>query len=326
MEPKFTKIDHNVLVKHLLNESNAVERESVNNWILEHPSHEEYYKQLKTLWDHSHKLSNSSNVDVSKAWQNFQYRITKKTQQEKLLKINPLGWLKIVAVLAFLVSISRVTYLSINKKNAPEVSFVKTSHNVLTDTLNDGSIITLNQKSMISYPSKFTGKTRPVTLQGEAFFRVAHNAKKPFIITVNNIQVTVLGTSFNVNTKIGYTEIIVETGTVKVTKDGNTVTLSPREKLYIPEGNNIGTKEPVIDRLYNYYRTKEFVCDDTPLWKLVQVLNEAYNANIHIGKKEFQNYKLNSTFSNQSLDKILEVIHLTFDIEVVKQKGQIILK
>jgi ferric-dicitrate binding protein FerR (iron transport regulator) len=85
-------------------------------------------------------------------------------------------------------------------------------------------------------------------------------------------------------------------------------------------------KEIVEDRLYNYYRSKEFVCDDTPLWKLVEVLNEAYGANIIIENKELRGLKLNTTFNNESLDRILEVIATTFDITVTPEKDRIILK
>lgn len=313
------------MVKYLLNEATTAESEVVNNWISEDAANKEYYNQLKTIWNSSKKLAAASNVDENIAWQTFQHRIATAPLTEIILKPNGFGWMKIAAAIALLVSIGVVTYFSVSKKNTPEIAFVKTVGNILTDTLTDGSVITLNKNSSISYPRRFNGKTRPVTLTGEAFFSVAPDTKKPFVITVNNVQVTVVGTSFNINSKTWNTEVIVETGIVTVTKGENTITLTAGEKLQIPADNSIGTKQPVNDKLYNYYRSKEFVCGDTPLWKLVQVLNEAYGTNISIGRKELNNYKLNTTFNNESLDKILEIIHLTFDIEVVKQNGQIIL-
>jgi ferric-dicitrate binding protein FerR (iron transport regulator) len=57
----------------------------------------------------------------------------------------------------------------------------------------------------------------------------------------------------------------------------------------------------------------------------VEVLNEAYNARITIGRKELAGLRLDATFNNESLDKILEIIHLTFDIRVTRQDDQIIL-
>ena len=65
-------------------------------------------------------------------------------------------------------------------------------------------------------------------------------------------------------------------------------------------------KEQVTDKLYNYYRTKQFVCDDTPLWKLVEVVNEAYNSNILIGDPAIRNLTITTTFDNESLDQVLQ--------------------
>jgi ferric-dicitrate binding protein FerR (iron transport regulator) len=105
------------------------------------------------------------------------------------------------------------------------------------------------------------------------------------------------------------------------------VELIAGEKIIMSANDSNATKEKVNDKLYNYYRSKEFVCDDTPLWKLVQVVNEAYNAKIIIGRKELSDKRLTTTFNNESLEQVLEVIHLTFDITIIKKEdGQIILQ
>ncbi len=68
-------------------------------------------------------------------------------------------------------------------------------------TLSDGTRVWLNAASAISFPVKFTGSTRPVTITGEAYFEVAHNTAMPFIVTqTNGVTVQVLGTRFNINT------------------------------------------------------------------------------------------------------------------------------
>ena len=80
------------------------------------------------------------------------------------------------------------------------------------------------------------------------------------------------------------------------------------------------------EQLYNYYRTKEFVCDNTPLWKLVEVLNEAYQANIVIDRPGLRTLPLSATFNNESLDQVLEVISLTFNISVTRTEDTIHLR
>ena len=313
-------------MKHLLGEASPEEQEAVNKWKAEDEANAVYYNQLSKIWNSSKELAASSTVDENKAWQNFQQRIAKPTQSAPVIPVKRFSWMRVAASVIVLAGLAIAAFLLLNKEVAPTEMMAQTGQNVLIDTLPDNSVVTLNKKSSIRYLSKFNGKTREITLKGEAFFNVTPDKKKPFVITVNDVQVTVVGTSFNVKNEKGNTEVVVETGIVRVTKNGKTTELVAGQKLLLAANDSVAAKEEVTDKLYNYYRSKEFVCDDTPLWKLVQVLNEAYNANIIIGNRELSNLPLNTTFNNESLDKILEVIHLTFGITVIKKDGQIILQ
>ena len=313
-------------MKHLLGEASLEEEQAVMEWMNDSTTNKEYYNQFKKIWDNSKKLAAESTLDVNKAWERFQSRVAGQNEPSKILKSNRFSWMKIAASVILIVGLGMATYLIINN-NEPKEMVAQTGQNVLVDTLPDGSVITLNKKSTVTYPSRFKGNTRAIALKGEAFFNVAPDKKKPFIISVNNVQVTVVGTSFNVKSENGNTEVVVETGIVQVTRSSKTVELIAGEKIVMHENDSAATKEAVTDKLYNYYRSKVFVCDDTPLWKLVQVLNEAYDASIVIGRKELNDKKLNTTFNNESLDQVLEIIQLTFDITVIKKEdGQIILQ
>lgn len=293
----------------------------------ENSANREYYNQFKKIWDRSKELAVGSTVDADKAWGRFQKRVTNQNETPKILKSNRFSWMKVAASIILITGVGIAAYFMVTKNAEPAEVVAQTGQNVLIDTLPDGSVITLNKRSTITYPSKFKGNTRAIALKGEAFFNVAPNKEKPFVISVNDVQVTVVGTSFNIKSENGNTEVVVETGAVRVTKSGRTVELTAGEKLMLNATDSSAIKEAVSDKLYNYYRSKEFVCDNTPLWKLVQVLNEAYDARIIIGRKELNDLPLNTTFYNESLDQVLEVIHLTFNITVVrKEDGQIILQ
>jgi len=313
-------------VKHLLGEASPEEEQAVIEWMKENETHQQYYNQFKKIWDSSKELAAVSNVDVNRAWERFQNRISGKHEPAKILKPR-FSWLRIAASVILIAGLGIAAFILVNKNTMPKEMVAQTGQNVLVDTLSDGSVITLNKRSTITYPSKFKGNTRAIALKGEAFFNVAPDKKKPFIISVNDVQVTVVGTSFNIKSENGNTEVVVETGIVRVTRSGKTVELNAGEKVVMHADDSIASKEAVDEKLYNYYRTKEFVCDETPLWKLVQVLNEAYDAKIIIGRKELNDKKITTIFYNESLEKILEVIHLTFDITVIKKEdGQIILQ
>ena len=313
-------------MKHLLGEASPEEEQTVIEWMKENETHQEYYNQFKKIWDQSKALASGSNIDVNKAWERFQNRISGKHEAAKILKPR-FSWLRIAASVILIAGLGIAAFILVIKNSVPKEMVAQTGQNVLVDTLSDGSVITLNKRSTITYPSKFKGNTRAIALKGEAFFNVTPDKKKPFIISVNDVQVTVVGTSFNIKSENGNTEVVVETGIVRVTRAGKTVELNAGEKIVMDANDSNTIKEKVTDKLYNYYRSKVFVCDDTPLWKLVQVINEAYDVNIIIGRKELRDGKLNTTFNNESLDQILEVIRLSFDdITIAKKDGQIILE
>lgn len=278
-----------------------------------------YYNQLKKIWDDSRQLALTSTVDGNRAWQKFQQRI-----QPAPARRPGFGWMRIAASVVLVVGIGILGYWIFNDR-AKEMTVVA-QQTVVIDTLPDNSVVTVNKGSSISYLSKFKGETRQVALKGEAFFNVTPNKKKPFVISVNDVQITVVGTSFNVKTINGNTEVVVETGIVKVTRAGETVELRANEEMIVNVKDSALTKEKVSDQLYKYYRTKEFVCDDTPLWKLVEVINEAYNSHIVIGNPALKNMSITTTFNNESLEQVLNVISLTLNIKVIKEGDNIILQ
>ena len=311
-------------MKQLLGEATPEEQEEVKQWLAADPSNTSYYNQLKQVWDNSLQLAARSTVDTDKAWDKFRNRIHEAETSRRRRIFAP--WMRIAASILLILGLGLVGYQLFSPAQPVKELVVETKEVVLTDTLPDGSTVTLNKASSLSYPSRFKGKTRPVVLKGEAFFTITPDKKKPFIISINDVKVTVVGTSFNVKSHEGNTEVVVETGIVKVTKNNTTIELKANEKIMIPAKDSVVQKEEVSDQLYKYYRTREFVCDDTPLWKLVDVLNEAYNTHVVIGRNELRNLRLNTSFNNESLEQVLDVISLTFNIKITRSGDQIILQ
>jgi len=307
----------------MLNEASAEEKHEITQWLNNRDSNIAYYNELKKVWDTSRELASQSTVDENKAWEKFSGLIRREEAKQVSRRIG-FTRIKIAASVILLVGLGLTANLLFNRPVKEIV--VQTLQNPITDTLPDGSVITINKGSSISYPSGFKEKSRSLTLKGEAFFHITPDRKRPFIITVNDVQVMVVGTSFNVKNADGNTEVIVESGIVRVSKAGNMIDLRANEKLKVEANSTVFVKERVNDRLYNYYRTKEFVCDDTPLWRLVEVVNEAYHTHIAFGNTALKDLKLNTTFNNESLDQVLNVISLTFDIRINKEGDRIILQ
>ena len=315
-----------LLVKYLLGEATPMEINEVEKWIAESEAHQKHLDSFRTILNESSKLSKTAMVDENEAWKRFQQRrqMPKNTTDHK--KVNNISWWRIAALFILLVGVGGLVFNFYGRKENIRILAVQSAEATITDTLPDGSVITLNKHSQLSYASKFEKDSRTVSLQGEAFFNITPNKQKPFIIHVRDVTVKVVGTSFNIRNSGTKTEVIVETGVVQVIRNNKMVALQPKEKIVIDAKTDDLVKEKVADKLYNYYRSKEFVCDNTPLWKLVEVLNEAYDADIVIGQKSLRNLRLSTTFNNESLENILNVISLTFSIEVEHEGNKILLK
>jgi transmembrane sensor len=321
-EPLHTTIDE-LLVKYLLQEATSEERQEVEKWMAQNETNKKQFEHFELLWNESRKAAALSTVDETIAWQKFQQKL----KEPKVIQLPArFNLMKIAAAVVILVAGAWFLNTIFNT-GSDKLQLVQTQMNILADTLPDGSVVTLNKNSSIEYKEKFTkGKIRSLKLKGEAFFSVTANKEKPFVIEVNDVQVKVVGTSFNIKTINGQTEVIVKTGIVEVTRNGKTIRLTPNEKTVTTVSDSVLAKNTVTDKLYDYYQSKEFVCDNTPLWRLVEVLNEAYNATIIIERKELRSLPLTTTFNNSSLDEVLTIISQTLQVQVVKQENQIILQ
>jgi len=316
-----------LLVKYLLDEATSAERDIVNEWVNEDADHLKYFNHFKFIWDTSKQLAAKSQVDENAAWERFQQRVQQPQQKAIIHSIgNRFPLLRVAAILLIAITSAFTAWYFWDAAQPAKQLAITTTGNILKDTLSDGSVVTLNKNSEISYPEKFKGNKRPITLKGEAFFDVAPDKSKPFVITVNDITVTVVGTSFNIKSKNGKTEVIVETGVVKVTRKNKTIELRPKEKTVVTDADTTLQPEKVEGKLYNYYRTKSFWCDDTPLWQLVEALNEAYDTHIVIGREELRNVPISAAFEEEELSTVLRIIAKTLELDIEENNGQIILK
>ena len=197
-------------------------------------------------------------------------------------------------------------------------------------TLEDGSHVLLNRDSKIRYRKTFNGGERAVHLSGEAWFDVARDTLKPFIIDAGTALVKVLGTSFNVNAykENSTVEITVESGMVAVTAKQN-----QKEQIVLRAGNsgihNNRSRELVLvsssDPNNLSWKTRDLYFENSPLSEVAKLVSKVYNTNIVIRNPELVSCTITVTFSDQSLESILTVLELTLDLEISRTGGSIIL-
>ncbi|MDR2040453.1 MAG: FecR family protein [Bacteroidales bacterium] len=160
------------------------------------------------------------------------------------------------------VNTQEVIRQGINPEKTDEVSFnqvIVPWGKRTTVTFADGSKLWLNAGSRAVYPVEFTGKKREVFIEGEAYFEIARNEAKPFIVkTSSNVEVTVLGTSFNVNAypREDKTEIALVNGSVQVINKNRQVTQLQSDQV-ISIHNHTAVQEVKTIDIYDYICWKD---------------------------------------------------------------------
>lgn len=313
-------MDDTLLASYLLGELSMEEQAAVEAWVNNSPENRQYLEGFTNTWA---KLSagkvDTSVIDETEEWAKFKEKVDD-IAEPKLIRMR---LLKVAAAVLLLAAVGYFVTMLLGNQEARSTLQAGTA--VKKETLPDGSVITLNKNASLSYSSSFGEKDRQVELQGEAFFSVAHDQQKPFMVKMGTLRVKVVGTSFNIKRLAATTEIVVETGIVQVLKADGMIELHPGEKAIAFEGKPLLVKEPVQDSLYNYYRTNRFVCRGTPLWKLVEMLNEAYGSSVIIANEKIREYPVSGSYSGSSLPDIIDVIVHTLQIKSDKKGNEIIL-
>src|SRR5665811_822673 len=175
-------------------------------------------------------------------------------------------------------------------------------------------------------------RDREVVIEGEAFFNVKPNPEKPFIIDAGNAQVKVLGTSFNVCAypKSETVEVIVATGKVQVTnknqnvseEDNREVFLLPGEKGTLFSQQNILEKTENNNPNYIAWKTHDLIFDEVPLQDVIECLEKVYHVDIQVTDPEINDLLLKAHFDKKPIDFVLNVVRLTFNLELSGENEQ----
>ena len=189
--------------------------------------------------------------------------------------------------------------------------------------LPDGSTGFLNSGSRLKYPVQFTHK-RTVELTGEAFFDVVHNEEIPFHVNTRNLDIKVLGTTFNVlaNDDENTEEIVLQTGKIDVSsKSGKPLTvLLPGEQLTLNTDKQTFTKKEVIASQYTTWKEGKLVFRNENMQQLARRLSRWYNAEVVVDDRLLDDYTFHATFIDEPLDEVLKLITITTPIAYSEER------
>jgi len=191
-------------------------------------------------------------------------------------------------------------------------------------TLSDGTHVWLNARSRLTYPTAFVGNTRKVSIEGEAFFEVAEDSDKPFVITVNGLEMKVLGTVFNVQSygEEKMSRISLLEGSLQVyhkTSPNIMVTLQPQDEVTFQ--NQVITTGKIPNNDYFLWTEGIYSFNDEPLGEVLKKLERYFDVRIIVKDAALLQWKYTLKFRQRDgIDVILGVLAKVYPLKIVKDE------
>lgn len=315
------KVNTEVLTDYLNEKCDEKTKQKIELWLEEKPNNRKYLNELKVYWEA--KEYKSVNIDFNSE-EGFHKLLEKKSirKSQYLRKVY-----QYAALIVVLIATSLFGYLTTNLENSNQM-VINIEQTEKTVILPDGTSALLTKGSSIEYPDEFSDNERLVKLKGEAFFTVAKNKEKPFIIYSGRTQTKVVGTSFRIIEEANRTTIKVRTGIVEFMEQGN-----PKNKIRLLKGDLaqfVNNQKAVLKgdaeskkldlsvKLLEYKNEKlEIICKD---------LSELFNITIQIQNENKSQLSVTAVFEDQNIKSIIESLCFTLNLEFEQKENIILLK
>lgn len=207
-------------------------------------------------------------------------------------------------------------YSEFNSPKIPEMITQTFPQDIRLLRLSDGTRVWVNENTQIEYPEKFGSKERIVKLKGEAFFEVARDTTRPFVIHSGNIKTTVLGTSFDVKAYGNIAEVNVRTGKVKVESKQNAVFLERGfAAVFVPRQDIVVKRK--IQILEPEWKKALIDVDGLTFEAVIGKLKTDHAFTLQYSQEDLKLLQVQGTLdTRQSISEILQTIAFALEITI----------
>lgn len=342
-----------LFISYLEKNISSKDEEILIKWINKNPDSLKEFSELRQLWNLVNVAGRFNNEEVEKEWNLLLHKINKSNERKPRSNLHIWYWFPRVAAVFLLGAVvsSAVFYSIFNEKSElvyQEISTPKGARSKVT--LPDGSTIWLNAGSSVKYNNQFGKKHRKVKLSGEAFFNVASNKSKVFIVDASELSIKAYGTSFNV--KSYPEENTVETTLLegkigvkrKDLKNGKNdeVILEPNQRVvYYREHKENDASENKINpqklktetvrteqKKLTYMISKGINPQEFVSWKdgklviasenldeIAIMLERKYDVKIQFENEALKKMKFTGTIENETIENVIEAIGISANID-----------
>jgi len=297
------------------------------DWIESSPENQKNYTHLKNLWvitglDHPDPVS-----IPAFSFDKIQSLPRQKSIWGSLLKYAA------VFVLAFILG-----SLSLYLINQSERNTLSAMYNTIDVpygqrsqiTFYDGTRVWLNSGTKLKYPVVFSTKTRDVSIEGEAYFNVAKDAKHPFVVSSGKMKVEVLGTNFNICAYSDENEFstTLEEGSVKVynTKNGKFMKMNPGEQVVLDRNADSFKLLRVDTDLYTSWKENLLKFDDATFEEVIKKMERWYDVRIEVAPGINTKERFTMTIKTESLREMLLLVSKTTKMNYEIKESSVLIK
>jgi ferric-dicitrate binding protein FerR (iron transport regulator) len=327
-----------LLVSYLTGNCSDIERNQLEEWLAESEENKATLEEYKAVWNSSGINDNACLINLDRAWNEFKDRsrfdeqdfIIKPRIMPAVAKSRSLVY-RIASAAALILIVLGLVFVLNSEKETQMINFTSNASSSQSPIiLPDGTNITFNKQSGVTYPEEFASDFRRLNFHGEAFFNVHSNAAKPMIIASDNIRVKVLGTSFNLKNTDDSNEITVHLEEGKVlfySVDDNDniieqIKLLPGEVGIYNKVSGSVTKDVFVNQNYKAWETGVLDFINAPLSDVLNTLKKTYDLEID-SQVDLSKYFLTAHYEGENPENIFHSLELIYGLKIKIQENQI---
>lgn len=252
---------------------------------------------------------------------------TQGKENSRTIRMNPWKW---AAAIVLPICIAFFTYYLIDSSQTVGAPFIVKADkgDKATIELPDGTNVVLNSASQLSYLNNFGENVRRVQLNGEAYFKVAHDEKRAFIVQVGDLEVKVLGTSFNVSAyedAKDVTVVLLE-GKVGVYAQKMSHIMKPGDKIEYNKATHKITATQVHPSDYIEWTKGNIYFEKESLENIMKTLSRIYDVEIRFDSNKLPNEYFTGTIPGGGIQNALNILMLTSPFYYEMDGSVIVLK
>lgn len=315
------------IVKYIEGELEGEKKREMMKWIASSEENQKRYDLLKAK--HTVSKLNKPALDVDRTYSRWEKYIKRRKLERMLLGLTSaaaifvLGWF---VVEMFSPAGTNNSIVNIEDEEIVEEITPKGMSREIV--LPDSTLVVLNVDSRLKYPRTFKDSIREVFLTGEAYFEVTRNTERPFVVRAGDMNIRVLGTSFNVrsysddsDTRATLVEGSVEIGSAYAAP----VKLEPLQAAMLNhEEKQLEIKEVSREEAVSWKEGK-LIFRETPLEEVLEDLERKYDVRFDVRSEALYNYLYTGTFDNLTIEEVLRVLKISSPIAYKKEEEKITL-